>query len=88
MNRTELRARVPVRPQLSNRGAATEVGAVNSTLADVPAHGEVFPIAGFGSSTTRHRAARQGRNSRTGEAVAIAPTGCGPSVSLQPVAKR
>ena len=94
MNRTELRARVAIRPPLSDRGAATEIGAVISTLADVPAHSEMFAIAGLGSSTTRHRAARRGRNPRAGEAVAIAPNGgrpsvwCRPSVSLQSVAKR
>lgn len=59
MNHTELRACVATRPPLSNRGFATEVGAVISTLAAVPAHGEMFAIAGFGNSTIRHRADRR-----------------------------
>lgn len=62
MNHTELRACVATRPPLSNRGFATEVGAVISTLAAVPAHGEMFAIAGFGNSTIRHRADHRDRD--------------------------
>ena len=43
-----------------------------STIADALASGESVTIARFGTFTTKHREARQRRNPRTGETVAIA----------------
>ena len=51
------------------------VGAVFSAIADALVRGEPVVIAGFGKFTVRdRRAARQGRNPRAGERVAIPAT--------------
>ena len=71
MTRTELSARVAA-TSLSKADAAAAAGAVFSTIADALARGETVTVAGFGKFATRDRAARTGRNPRTGEAVAIA----------------
>ena len=71
VNRTELCARIAARSSLSRADAATAVDAVVSAIADALERGETVNITDFGKFTTRHRAAGQGRNPRTGEAVAI-----------------
>ena len=48
------------------------VAAVFAAVGDSLAKGEPVSIAGFGTFTTRSRPARQVRNPRTGEAIAIA----------------
>lgn len=72
MTRTELCERVAAATSLSKADAAVAAGAVFSTIAEALARGETVSVAGFGKFTTRDRAARQGRNPRTGEAVDIA----------------
>ena len=63
--------RVAAASSLSPADAATALDAVVSAIADALERGETVNIAGFGSFTTRHRAARRGRNPRTGEALSI-----------------
>ena len=48
------------------------VDAVFAAIGDALARDESVSIPGFGTFTTVHRAARQGRNPRTGESIAIA----------------
>ena len=72
MNRSDLVGRIAARSSLSRADAVTAVTAVVSAIADALAKGEEVNIAGFGKFATRDRPARQGRNPRTGEAVAIA----------------
>ena len=71
MNRTELCARIAARSSLSKADAATAVDAVVLAITDALERGEVVNIAGFGKISTSRRAVRQGRNLRTGDAVAI-----------------
>ena len=71
MNRTELCARIAARSSLSRADAATALDAVVSAIADALENGEVVNISGYGRFATTHRAAREGRNPRTGEAVAV-----------------
>ena len=71
MNRTQLCARIAARASLSRADAATAVDAVVSAIADALESSEPVNITGFGKFTTRHRAGREGRNPRTGEAVSI-----------------
>ena len=72
MNRNELAAQVAA--ETSTTGAAAErmVGAVFSAIGDALARAEPVAIAGFGKFAVRSRAARRGRNPRTGEPVDIA----------------
>lgn len=60
MNKAELSSRLASECSLTRAEADHLVGAVFAT------------IAGFGTFATRTRAARQGRNPRTGEAISIA----------------
>ena len=43
-----------------------------SAISDLRARDESVAIAGFGTFSTKTRGARQGRNPRTGESIAIA----------------
>lgn len=72
MTRPELCARIAAAASLSKADSAAAADAMLSAIADTLARGETVAIAGFGTFTTRDRAARTGRNPRTGEAVAIA----------------
>ena len=71
MTRSELYARVAARSSLSKADVAAALGALTSTIADALAEEETVTIAGFGKFTARTRAARPGRNPRTGEPVDI-----------------
>lgn len=61
------------RPGISNRQAETIVNAMFEEMAKVLAGRGRVEIRGFGSFDTKQRRARQGRNPRTGDAVAVAP---------------
>lgn len=71
MTRSELCARVAARSSLSKAHVAAALGALTSTIADALAQGETVAVAGFGKFAPRNRAARQGRNPRTGEPVVV-----------------
>ena len=71
MNKAELSARVAVRTSMSKPSSDADVSAVFSTIADALASGETERIAGFGTFSTKSQPARQGRNPRTGENIAI-----------------
>ena len=71
MTRTELCARFAAATSLSNADTAAATGAVFQAIADALARGETVTVAGFGKFTASDRPARQGRNPRTGEVVAI-----------------
>ena len=66
MNKRELSSRVAAAASLSRTEAAA-VSAVFSVIADAPAAGGTVTVPGFDTFATGHRAARQGRNPRTGE---------------------
>ncbi len=71
MTRSELCARAAARSSLSKADVAAALGALTSSIADALAEGETVTVAGFGKFTVRTRAARQGRNPRTGEPVDV-----------------
>ncbi len=72
MNRADLVSNVAGSTSLSKSEAASAVRAVFEIIAKALGHGESVSIACFGNFTARNRAARQGRNPRTGETIAIA----------------
>ena len=72
MNKTDLVRAVAAGSGLSLADAAKAVGTVTETIAKSMHSGEPVVIPGFGSFTVRERAARNGRNPRTGEAITIA----------------
>ena len=72
MNKTELVKAVAAGSGLSLADAAKAVGTVTETIANSMHSGEPVVIPGFGSFTVRERAARSGRNPRTGKTIVIA----------------
>ena len=72
MNKSELAARVAGSVSLSGPEANQAVNAFFDAIREALAHGETVSIIGFGAFSTRERAARQGRNPRSGEPIAIA----------------
>ena len=71
MNKSDLTSHLAAQASLSRTEASFVVNAVFSAITDALAKGEPVAIAGFGTFTTRTRAARQGRNPRTGERIDI-----------------
>ena len=71
MKKADIVARVAGRAGLSKSVAEAAVDAVLDAIAEGLAKEEEVRIAGFGRFATRSRAARTGRNPRTGESVSI-----------------
>lgn len=59
-------------PRFSRRDAEVMVNAVFDSMTDALAKGERIEIRGFGSFMIKQRAAREGRNPRTGAIVSVA----------------
>ena len=59
-------------PRFSRRDAEVMVNAVFDSMTDALAKGERIEIRGFGSFIVKQRAAREGRNPRTGDIVSVA----------------
>ncbi len=57
---------------LTKKDAGTAVDAVFGAIGDALAKGDSVQLTGFGSFSVKERAAREGRNPRTGETVQIA----------------
>lgn len=71
MNKSELIDAVADAADLSKRDAGQAVDAVFSTIADALQAGDAVTLIGFGAFTVRERAARSGRNPKTGEVIDI-----------------
>ncbi|MCY3760270.1 MAG: HU family DNA-binding protein [Gemmatimonadetes bacterium] len=71
MNKAELVEAVAAAANLSKADAGRAVNAVVSGIASSLQGGEQVSIVGFGTFSVKRRAARSGRNPRTGEAIQI-----------------
>ncbi len=71
MNRNELVEAVSERTGLAKSDAAQAVEAVLAAITEAMRSGDTVTLSGFGSFVAKSRAARTGRNPRTGEAIAI-----------------
>ena len=71
MNKLQLTDAVAAKAQITKKEAATAVSAVLDVIAETLAAGGDVKITGFGGFEVKERAARTGRNPKTGEAVAI-----------------
>ncbi|WP_161625787.1 HU family DNA-binding protein [Novilysobacter defluvii] len=71
MNKAEFVSAVAEASELSRADAARAVDAVVGTITDALKKGENVTLVGFGTFEVRERAARQGRNPKTGEAIKI-----------------
>jgi len=71
MNKAELVDAVAGAANLSKADAGRAVDAVVSSIASSLQKGEQVSVVGFGTFSVKHRAARAGRNPRTGETIQI-----------------
>ena len=71
MNKTELIAHVAFNADISKAAAARALDATTEAITTTLKKGGTVSLVGFGSFSVTKRAARTGRNPRTGEAIKI-----------------
>ena len=71
MNKSELVAAIAEKAELSKKDAEKAVKAFTDTVAEQLKAGEKIQLVGFGTFEVSERAAREGRNPRTGETMII-----------------
>jgi DNA-binding protein HU-beta len=71
MNKAELIDKVSAAAELNKASAARAVEAVLDSIAATLKGGDQVTLSGFGTFSVTTRAARTGRNPRTGEAISI-----------------
>ena len=72
MNKSDIVARVADRTSLSRAQAQDALDAVLEVIRDGLSNGDTITLIGFGTFSTKSRAARTGRNPSTGQRLAIA----------------
>ena len=72
MNKKELVAEVAAKTELSKKQAEAAVDAMLDAVTDALKKDEKVQLVGFGTFEVSERAARDGRNPRTGETIEIA----------------
>ena len=72
MNKAELIAAVAAKAEVSQKEAGAVVAAVLDEIKDALKKGDKVQLVGFGSFEVRAKAARTGKNPRTGETIKIA----------------
>lgn len=71
MNKTELIAAVAEKTGLNKKDAEAAVKAFTDVVSDELVKGEKIQLVGFGTFEVSERAAREGRNPKTGETMKI-----------------
>ena len=71
MNKAEFTGAVADAAEMSKADAARAVDAMIETISKALKKGDTVTLVGFGTFSVRKRAARQGRNPKTGEAIKI-----------------
>lgn len=71
MNKSELVAAVATKADLSKKDAEAAVKAVLESVTEALADGDKVALVGFGTFGVKTRAARTGKNPRTGEIIEI-----------------
>ncbi len=72
MNKTELIEKIAAASSLTKADAGRALNATVDAIVAAVASGDAVSLIGFGSFKTTQRAARTGKNPRTGEAIKIA----------------
>lgn len=72
MNKTDLVKVVSIKANISQKDAEIAVKAVFDAISESLALKEKVQIVGFGTFAVKERAAREGRNPKTGESMTIA----------------
>ena len=71
MNKSELIDGIAAATGLTKADAGRALDATTDSIASALQQGNSVSLVGFGTFTVRHRAARTGRNPRTGEVVPV-----------------
>ncbi len=71
MNKSEMIDAIATRSELSKAVATKALDAVIETIVDAVAKGDTVTLVGFGSFKASTRAAREGKNPKTGEKIQI-----------------
>lgn len=71
MNKSELIEVVAQSADISKAAASRAIDAFVASVTDALREGDQVTLVGFGTFTVRERAARTGRNPRTGETITI-----------------
>ncbi|SMB89482.1 bacterial nucleoid protein Hbs [Thermanaeromonas toyohensis ToBE] len=74
MNKAELVASVAEKAEMTKKDAEKAVNALFASIEEALARGDKVQLVGFGTFEVKERAARVGRNPRTGEEISIAAT--------------
>ena len=74
MNKTELIAAVAEKAEISKKDAEKAIKAFTDAVSEELVKGGKIQLVGFGTFEVSERAAREGRNPRTGETMTIAAT--------------
>ena len=73
MKKRDVVERVVGETRITKQAAEAAVGAVFALIRETLARGKDVAVAGFGRFGRTERSAREGRNPRTGERIAIGP---------------
>ncbi|MCI7551513.1 MAG: HU family DNA-binding protein [Actinomycetaceae bacterium] len=87
LNRTELIAKISEEAGITKTDADKAISALQSVLVDSLSKGEAVKITGLMSVERSERAARKGRNPRTGEEIEI-PAGYGVKITAGSTLKK
>ena len=71
MNKTQLIEAVAAKADIKKKDAEAAVNALTDVIAEALKAGEKVQLVGFGTFEVKERAAREGRNPKTGEAITI-----------------
>ena len=71
MNKSQLIKAVAEKSELSQKQVGETWNLIEATILESLAAGEKIQLSGFGTFEVRERAARKGRNPKTGEAVDV-----------------
>ena len=74
MNKTELINAVAAKAEISKKDAEKALTAVLGSIEDALKAGDKVSLVGFGTFEAKKRAAREGKNPRTGEKITIPAT--------------
>ena len=87
MNKTELIAAAAEKSGLSKKDTESALNAAIDVITAALTEGDKIQLVGFGSFEVKNRAARTGRNPRTGEEIKI-PAGYGVKLSAGSTLKK
>ncbi|MBN8454071.1 HU family DNA-binding protein [Accumulibacter sp.] len=74
MNKSEMIDAIAARSELSKAASAKALDAVLESIIDAVAHGDTVTLVGFGSFKASERAAREGKNPKSGAKIVIPQT--------------